>query len=188
MAEWKKWLFQPFRYIAGTRALVIGWLFMLISAGIAALSHTHFDGVLDVHVGWHAPLWIYPVEALVNWSCTVALFYIAGRILSRSAVRGIDIAGTVAYARMPMLFAAVAGFFIVPQGNEAGIPDISSGLIITGIIMLLFTLWMVTLLYQAFTISFNLKGGKAVAGFIIALLAAEIISKILHHQLYLISS
>jgi hypothetical protein len=43
------WLFNPFKYIAGSKALLIGWTVMLATAGVAFLSKTQFDGVIDVH-------------------------------------------------------------------------------------------------------------------------------------------
>ncbi len=43
----KIWLFNPFKYIAGAKALLIGLALMLATAVIASFSLTHFDGVID---------------------------------------------------------------------------------------------------------------------------------------------
>jgi uncharacterized membrane protein len=44
-------------------------------------------------------------------------------------------------------------------------------------------IWMITLMYNAFTVSFNLKGTKAIAGFIGGLILAEIVSILLNQLL-----
>ncbi len=50
---------------------------------------------------------------------------------------------------------------------------------VAAIIAILMIIWMVALMYKAYTVSCNLKGAKAVVTFIISLILAEIVSKIL---------
>ena len=50
------WFFNPFTYVAGEQALVIGLGVILASSYIASLSNTHFDGVLDMHTGATGPM------------------------------------------------------------------------------------------------------------------------------------
>ncbi len=182
----KKWLFNPFMYIAGTKALIIGLAAMLAAAVIGYYSKTHFDGVLDAHTGHSSPMWFYLEDALVDWSLPVVIFYIAGRIFSKSSIRLIDVAGTLALARWVMLFPAIAGFvFYMPAPNqpvsmeEMMKPAMSGPVIVFGLLSLLFVIWMVALMYNAFTTSCNLKGGKAVWIFVVGLLVSEILSKII---------
>ena len=49
-------LFNPFVYIAGGKALVLGLLTILVAGFLGSLSTTHFDGVLDTHTGRPATL------------------------------------------------------------------------------------------------------------------------------------
>ena len=49
--------------------------------------------------------------------------------------------------------------------------------VVVGVILVAL-IWMIYLMYRAFSVSCNLKGGKAVVLFIAALIAAEVISKI----------
>ena len=44
-----QWLFNPFNYVAGSQALALGLVSILVAGGFGALSKTHFDGVIDVH-------------------------------------------------------------------------------------------------------------------------------------------
>ena len=44
---------------------------------------------------------------------------------------------------------------------------------------MLFTIWMVTWMYQAYIISSNLKGAKGIISLIVTLIVAEVVSKLL---------
>ena len=168
---------NPFRYVAGTRALVIGLAGMLLTAIIAWYSKTHFDGVLDAHFGMEAPLSLFIIEGVISWLCAVVCFYVAGMTLTRSSVRIVDIAGTIAFARLPMIFVALVGFFV--SGTPVNIEDIHTSFIVAGVVGMLFTIWMVTWMYQAYIISSNLKGAKGIISFIVTLIVAEVVSKLL---------
>ena len=66
----KTWLFNPFHYIAGVRALAIGLPIILAASLIGATRNIHFDGVLDLHFGPPAPVWIFISESLMRVSET----------------------------------------------------------------------------------------------------------------------
>ena len=185
----KKWLFNPFIYIAGTRALLIGVSAMLVTAIIAFYTHAHFDGVLDLHFGHISSMSTVFLEALIDWGCMVLVFYIAGLIASGSSIRFIDIAGTMALARWVMVFPAIIGFGIhVPATTPKTIDEIMSSItpsfIVLSLFGLLFIIWMVALMYNAFSVSCNLKGSKAALSFIAGVIVAEIISKVIFHFIF----
>lgn len=186
----KQILFNPFRTIAGAKALLIGWIIMLITACIAMYSQCHFDGAIDVHIGRNTTAIAYFLEPLVNWSVLTVIFYFTGLLLSTSHIRWIDFAGTVALARYPYLLAAFIAFAMPTLDPESLINfrDIDTStlasLMITSILILLVSIWMIGLLYRAFTISGNLRGRQAVWGFIIALILSELITGIIFHYLY----
>jgi hypothetical protein len=182
----KKWLFNPFVYIAGTHALVIGWGIMIISAFIAFYTGNHFDGALDVHSNGH-PVHLPQTffELFIDWSILVLTFYILGRIVSDTSFRFIDIAGTIALARWPMIFVVLVSFLPVP-GLHSEKPSIDEMMkmisnpyfIIMTILILPLIVWVFALNYNAFSVSTNLKKGKAVITFIAGIIIAEVISKI----------
>lgn len=187
----KKWIFNPFTYIAGTRALLIGWAIMAVTIVIAFFSHAHFDGAMDAHYGAHATLLATFIESLTDWICLVLPLYILGRIASTSAVRFIDIAGTLALARWPLFFAAFLGFIPVPIINPDKLsPDqllsvlATPGFIIQALLALVILVWYIALLYNAFAVSSNLKGGKSAAAFIAGLIIAEVLSKVILMKFY----
>lgn len=183
------WLFNPFIYIAGLRSLVIGWVLMLLTAFIAYFSYTHFDGALDVHIWFHAvPAWYHLAEQLIAWGCLVLAFFLAGRFFSPSAIRFIDVAGTMALARIPMLFIAILNISFSKQRTiipEAHPTTIGMAVIAMAFVMIAFLVWMIALMYNAFKVSCNMKGNKAVGVFIASIVVAEVISKIIFYFLYL---
>jgi hypothetical protein len=187
-----RWLFNPFRFIAGYQALFIGLAAIVLTSHIGSLSNTHFDGVLDVHTGLQAPLWFFLAEGLINWISLVVPLFILGLIVSRSSFRTIDLIGTQALARWPYLVTATAmlpaanqkvlGYLIskFTQGQTAAPPDPTDVAIfvVAMFLTILMLIWMVALMYKAYTVSCNIKGPKAIVTFIIGLIGAEVLSKV----------
>ena len=186
-----QWLFNPFRFIAGFKALLLGLVIILVSAFVGSLSTTHFDGVLDVHTGAEAPLWFLLVEGVIDWACMVVPLCFFGLIASRSSFRIIDVLGTQALARWPYLITALVLF---PDANRKVLVYLMSQLTqntpaakidyidmsifaVAMIVTILMAVWMVALMYRAYCISCNLKGAKAIITFIVSVVGAEVLSK-----------
>jgi len=176
------WLINPFKYIAGGKALVWGLSIMLLTALIARFSHTHFDGALDVHVGFDGHWALYLLEPLVDWTCIVIFFYLGSRLAATTRVRLIDLAGTTALSRAPLLLVALAAFL---QPGEVSLDNLPPFFWVVALVSVWSAIWMIVLLYHAFTVSANLKGVKAAITFTISLILAEILSKIILHYIYL---
>ncbi len=198
--NWFSMLFNPFRYVAGGSALVIGLGLMGPAAYVGSLSRTHFDGVLDVHSGLAAPTWFFLAESVIDWLSLALLLALAGFVASRSKFRLVDILGTQALARTPM-FLVAAGFLLpgvqrfltyllenlptLTQSPTATPADLWKDLPLADLAvfalvmltMLLMIVWMVALMYRGYAVSCNLRGARAALSFIIVLLLAEILSK-----------
>ena len=187
------WMFYPFHYVAGGASLVTGLCIIFITGYLGSLSNTHFDGIIDIHTGLFVPLWFFVLEGFLNWIVIGVLLLIGGYVISKSKIRIIDVFGTQALARAPMLFAALVailpGYFrfseILPKlifktvaFSEINRMDILV-FSLAVLVMLAMIIWMVILMYQAFSISCNVKGSKAITVFIAALFIGEIIIKIL---------
>ncbi|MDP1590693.1 MAG: hypothetical protein Q8M07_23265 [Prosthecobacter sp.] len=195
-------LFHPFLRIAGVTALLLGLAAIVLAGLIGAGQGLHFDGVLDIHAGKSGPWWLFVAEGLINWISLATLLLIAGRVISKSAFRSIDLLGTQALARWPMVLVALAcltpGFHRfsealtksiiglkpgqMPQLPEGG-PDAVVFALVT-LFMLACTAWMVALMWRSFSHCCNVRGGRAVGAFVIALLLAEVLSKVLIGQLF----
>lgn len=90
MKLWQ-WMFNPFRYMAGTSALVVGLAVIAVTGLAAWVSDTHFDGVLDIHPGPGAPVWLFVGEGIANWICLSLTLVVAGLIVRRNTFRFVDV-------------------------------------------------------------------------------------------------
>jgi len=184
-------LLNPSVYIAGGHALSLGLGAIILAALIGSLGNVHFDGVLDTHASAAAPLWFFLLEGIVDWLSLSIVLLMLGRMISRTGFRAVDVFGTQALARWPTLLISVIllpkayqriAHDLFQQLQAGGLPKIpvADGFvfaIVTAALLALFC-WMVVLMYRAFSVSCNVKGGKAIGTFIGGILIAEIISKI----------
>jgi len=185
------WLFNPFLYLAGAKALVIGLAAILLAGLLGALSTTHFDGVLDIHTGTPMPMWFFVCEGFIAWLCLSITLLIGGKITAHRAFRVVDVAGTQALARWPTIIVSLITLapghqrfttylkdHVMKQGGNINFvtPDafVFLGVVLVTIVI---TCWMVFLMYKAYSVSCNVTGVRAVVTFIVAMFAAEICSK-----------
>jgi hypothetical protein len=183
-------LFNPFFYIAGLQALGLGLAAILLAALVGSWGNTHFDGVLDTHVGASAPLWFFFAEGIIDWLCLSVVLWICGKIISQTAFRAVDLLGTQALARWPALCISLVALPKAFQrfGNELMETlkqdkiqfDTTDAIVFSIIVvaMIPFLCWMVALMYRSFSVSCNVKGGKAIGTFVAGLLIAEVMSKV----------
>jgi len=187
-----QWLFNPFIFVAGYQALLLGLGIMLISAFIGFLGNTHFDGVLDVHKGLEAPLWLFLAEGIIDWLTIAMPLFFFGLLVSSSSLRMIDVFGTQALARWPYIVTSVV---MLPEANQRvgayiifRLTSTAASVTIDYMDMLIFifaiivgifmSVWMVALMYRAYVVSCNIKGARAIVTFIVSLIGAEVLSKL----------
>ncbi|MCH8478779.1 MAG: hypothetical protein LAT56_12675 [Wenzhouxiangella sp.] len=196
----KTWLLKPFERIAGGPALAAGLVIMTVTALLAWRAGLHTDGVLDLHFGPSVPVWQLLLQGLINWLSLALLMLLMGRLLSRTRFRTIDLLGTQALARWPMLIGvlwlSIPGIAGQIERRTASlleaVPDDPSQVIapaeylleamwltVLSLPALAVLVWMIWLMYHGYALVTNQRGQRAVFSFIGALVAAEIISKLL---------
>lgn len=181
-------LINPFKYIAGLRSLTIGLNIIFLTALFAYYFNTHFSGLLDVNYGESSySFYNYLFYGLINFITVSIFLYISGSLISKSAIRFIDILGTQALARFPFLITPFfninnlmekSGEYFLSRYIEGGeTVDISVLqwilIVVFFILLLLVIVWYVTLMYNSYKISCNVKGIKAVVSFVIVVILAE---------------
>jgi hypothetical protein len=180
-------LFNPFIYIAGWPALFIGLAAILVAGFLGSFSNTHFDGVLDIHSGASAPLWVFLSAGIINWLCMSISLFIFGKAVSKTPFRLIDLFGTQAMARYPLFFAVLttlpAGYLrfthYLVQGASGSVNVVDALFFASAVAMMLLSIvWMIILMYKGYSVSCNIKGGKAAGTFIGGIIMAEILSKV----------
>lgn len=192
----RDWLFNPFIYIAGEKALLIGLGAILLTGLITFFSKSHVDGVLDFHTGLQLPFWAHLAEGVIDWLALALVLFILGKLISKTAFRPIDLFGTQAMARWPMILPAIAALlppyqrFVVflfkqmPQILQQGkLPNIALldffTFIFVIIVSMIALVWMVILMYRSFSICCNVRGTGAAFTFVGGLLIAELITKVI---------
>ena len=182
-----RWLFNPFIRIAGAQALALGLTFIVISGLAGGAGGVRFDGLLDLHTGNAVPLWVPVVEGLVNWLVITTFLSLAVLLFARNTVRLVDIAGTQALARWPLLLAATV--CVLPPVRRAFDEIVASastsqiqafpgwGFIVGTLVIVAACLWMIALMWKAFSVSSNMRGKRAVAIFIAAVVIGELVTK-----------
>ena len=182
-------IFNPFERIAGWQALLAGWGLMLLTAGLATVSDLRFDGVLDAHFFPGTEWWQPFTDHAVNWITLTVVFSLAALLFGRSRFRLVDVAGTMALARAPLLLASLAGLPGVVSAFFIETPRIDSTAILAmpafwltillALLMIWAAVWSAILIYNAWSISANVRGTRAGVVYAFALLVAEIGSKII---------
>ena len=194
----KKKFINPFIYIGSYHALLYGLAFILIISWIASLTSLHFNGVIDIHFGGEAPIWLFFVENLLNVLIISVLFYISGLIWSISRIRFIDVIGTQFFARIPMIIPAlislshnpekVLKYFLstlLERQIEISVSAIDLTVFTIFAFLILFSvIWMITLMYNAFIVSLNMKGGFSIFVFILVLIISESIIQLLNYYVF----
>jgi len=176
-------ILNPFTRIAGWQAFGVGLMFVISTGIICTFSKVAFDGVIDMHLVKRLTL-LQSFEFLaIDLISLVTIMTATGFIISKS-FRIIDILGTMTLSRSPLLILAIAGYFTIsPDINEIIRDPIlvfqSVSFIIIILLSIPVTIWSIILMFNALKVSCGINGNKLGSAFIIALLVAEVISKIL---------
>ena len=192
-------LINPFQYLAGLKSLALGVSIILATSIIGYFSNTQFPDIISVKKSPDFSISYFITQGLLIWFVLSTMFFVASMIFSKSRVRAIDIYGTQALARFPYLLASCIGFSstlndfskylqwtLLNQGEPI---EISSIQIVIAILILLslliLTIWMVTLMFNAFKVSANLKGNRLVFLFIIVMILSLVLTGYLNQNLTL---
>lgn len=191
----KELLFKPFEKYAENKLLLVGILFSVIGLFIGDYFNASFDGVLDVHFDGFISLKCSTIYFFNNIVCAVLTLFIVSKLINKKT-RIVDILVTVLVARIPLY---IVPFFNVGNrlsyisellkynmakiGKNSLYLDISTIdmvlFITTNIVSLVMVVWYVALLFNGYKTASNAKGAKSIVLFILAILIAEIGSKLL---------
>lgn len=186
-------LFNPFTKIAGIKSFLLGLAIMLIITVISYFSHTRFDGVIDIHCGDESSYFVYLMDNLIGWLSLVVIFYPLSLFTTRFRARFFDVVGTMLLSRFPLILPSFICFYLnrceinnffeaefLHKNISYSVQTMDWVLFIAAILLIiLVTIWFISLLYHAFKVNTNLKGVKATIIFIVGLLLAEILSKVI---------
>ncbi len=187
-------LFNPFKKYQENTLLGIGIPATIIGSLLAYAFYVRFDGAFDLHFATDINLWQPFIDNSVNIAIVfLALFFLAK--YHNKKTRAVDILNAVLIARIPYYLVpllninntiskatdqmmAIVGDTI--NINVAAIP-VSSLIIISlfALISLVALVWYIILLFNGYKIASNAKGGLTILFFCLALILAEIITKVI---------
>ena len=184
-----KALFNPFRYIAGAKTLTMGYLFIVASALMLYSGNLIQDSYIHIGMAEASLLEVLGAQT-IWWIVPTALLYLCGLLLSKSKIRIIDILGTTAFAQLimllliaPMLLPVVMNCsteFVasLQTGVAPNMADFTPLMIYSVwslICLIMFYIWN----YNAFAVSCNVGGWKAVVAFIAVQVIVTIVGAVL---------
>jgi len=174
-------LINPFTRIAGWEAVFAGLIINFLIVFSGWYGHMIFDGAIDIHlvptIGFGNALALYGAGLVA-----LLLSMLAASFFTSKSFRFIDVAGTLLLSKTPYLLAALFAHFVTMPDmvNLVRDPSIllkAGSFIILLILILIVTVWHITLMYNAMKVSCGVKGNKFTVVFILALFIAEIVSK-----------
>ena len=181
----KNWslLWNPFIRIAGWQAFGMGIVIVIISAVLASFGNLLFNGAIDAHFVSNVSIWSSFIVTGISLLSVVLTMYIVALIISKD-FRFVDILGTMTFARIPFIILALVSLFITFPDVEQIIQDPMIILNVPSfwvfiLISVPVIVWYIALMYNGLKVSTGVNGSKLIIGFILGLLVAEIISKLL---------
>jgi len=169
------WILDPFEVIGPGRAWMLALLVCVASLALAPL-HVRFDGAVDVHVVHEQVAWTTAVaDQLVAWPLTAVLFWGVTTLSTRRA-RFLEMVAFVGAARLPNLVAGAVTAVVVGDPTTFA-PDSIAALVLVAT-SVPFIGWLFVTLLSAFRAASGSEGRKLAGLFVIALVLAEIASKI----------
>ena len=192
----KTLFFKPFERYQESHLLIVGVGALLAGSFFGAIFGARFDGVLDLHFRRDVSFYTVLLDNIVNVLSLFIPLFILGKTIN-SHTRVVDVFNTVLIARIP--------YMVLPLSNLNGLitqntselmevalnPELASEissstyimLTVFGLISLGIMVWMITLLFNGFKISVNLKNKMHIIWFELSILLAEILSKLIINKL-----
>jgi hypothetical protein len=181
---------NPFEKYSTNHLLLVGLLSMGIGSAAGFYFNARFDGVIDLHFVAE----VRPYDALLDLVISIGITALALFALGKynnPKTRFIDLLNASLVAKIPLyvftvfnyggyLFKTTEKLMKSVQENAMNVPDpaVMAPILLFGLISIAGLVLSIVLLYNGFKVAANAKGSKMVFGFVIALLAAEILSKI----------
>lgn len=188
-----KILTQPFERFQERQLLLLGFSALIIASLLGYLTSTRFDGIIDVHISSSPVKLEQPfIDNLVNTAVLTLILSILARFINPKT-RLIDVLNTALIARIPLYAITLFGFGgLMQETSDHMIQNITNptemmklpalNLILLGfssIYSIAALVFFGILLYRGFKTATNLKKGLHKFLILVAVIAAEFISKLL---------
>lgn len=186
-----KKIFNPFQNYSEKQLVLFGSIITIIATALTVLLNGRFDGVLDLHFVEKTTIAKVLYDLIIDLLILTILLFIIGKLVNKKT-RLIDILATTIIAKIPFYFLL---FFnindkmflvteklmsMVSKNNPINIETSEMILLVfSGIATFTCLIWSIILLFNGFKTATNSKETKHVLLFIVTIIIAEVLSKIL---------
>jgi hypothetical protein len=186
-----KKIFNPFQNYSEKQLVLFGSIITIIATALTVLLNGRFDGVLDLHFVEKTTIAKVVYDLIIDLLILTILLFIIGKLVNKKT-RLIDILATSIIAKIPFYFLL---FFnindkmflvteklmsMVSKNNPINIETSEMILLVfSGIATFTCLIWSIILLFNGFKTATNSKETKHVLLFIVTIIIAEVLSKIL---------
>jgi hypothetical protein len=184
-------LFNPFEKYSDTILIVFGLIFTLIGSCLGFVFNTRFDGVLDLHFVKNVSIYNLLLDISIDILTLTICLFVIGKLINNKT-RLIDILSATMIARIPFYFITFFNvnnkaytiserILTLAKSNQINTLDTLDTfyLVLMTFAIIASLIWSMVLLFNGFKTATNAKEIKDTLFFIGALIAAEILSKIL---------
>ncbi len=183
-------LFNPYIRFSERQLILTGILLLLIGSLLGYIFHARFDGVLDLHFVEKVALTQPFLDNIIVIASLFVCLLAVGKYTNKKT-RPIDILALSLISRIPtylLVFANANDFMYTisntvlqqfQNGNLNIAPTDLTIIVVFSILSIAELVWMCTLLYNGFKVATNAKKTRTIILFIVAIISAEILSKLI---------
>lgn len=188
-------LFNPFQKYSEKQLFLFGWLFAIAACALSLVFNGRFDGVLDLHFVENTSIINASLDIVICSGILSLLLFITGKIINKKT-RFIDVLVASLIAKIPFYFLLFFNinnkmFLItqklmntISQKKDFNIETFDMLIIVfSGIATFICLTWSIILLFNGFKTATNIKETKHILLFIVSVIIAEVLSKIIVFKL-----
>lgn len=184
-------ILNPFQKFSEKQLIAFGISATVIGGLLSLLFNGRFDGVLDLHFTEKTTIATTALDLIISFSILASILFLFGKIINKKT-RLIDILATCFISKIPFFFLLFFNInnkmFLVTENlmkmvstnkpTNFETPDIIF-LMSSGITTFACLIWSIALLFNGFRTATNLKETKHILLFALAIILAEVASKII---------
>jgi len=191
----KTLLFKPFEKYSEQKLLIAGVIATLVGALVTYALNCKFIGVLKMTFIDDATIGKSIFDNIIIIGCLTLFLFIAAKYIYKNT-RLIDILVTALVAFIPLYILPIFNInntikIATENVIKHSSPELASQmpmenmipLVVFGLLTILILVWFIALLYNGFKTAANAKGIKAIMIFAIAVLLADVSSRVVIHYL-----
>ena len=191
----KNILSNPFKNYSEKQLLLFGFLLAIVACALSTELNGRFDGVFGLHFVEKTTIIISLIDMAIVISVLTFLLFIVGKLINKKT-RLIDVLSVSLIAKIPFYFLLIFNINSkmldithklldsLSQKKAIHLETLDLSLLVfSGIATFMCLIWSVILLYNGFKTATNVKETKHIILFILSIITAEVVSKIILNNL-----